>query len=363
MDIPRVIREVLAVKSLQNLVAFLEPLLRKVVKEEVERGLFQGTILLQRSPRRQIQADSLKLVFSNGVAGTLFTGSKIEDKEDNPLRIHLVGTPGSPPSSPIRVEIVVIDGDFPGERDDWTSEEFDWKIVKERTGKRPLLAGDVHLTLRDGSSTIGDLAFTDNSSWIRSRRFRLGARVVPGSCEGLTVREAMTEPFMVKDHRGELYKKHYPPALRDDVWRLKNIAKDGTFHKKLQAEHVNTVQDFLKLWVIDPDRLRSLVGLPDKTWEATVGHARTCTMGDKLYVHRCRQGDVLVLNPVCKLEGIVVDGRSLPLGTLDRRQQAQVQLLVMEAYENWDTLEEVDEAFGRAILLQQSESCFLFSDH
>ena len=46
--------------------------------------------------------------------------------------------------------------------------------------------------------------------------------------------------------------------LEDDVWRLEKIGKDGAFHKKLSAENINTVQDFLKLSVVDLDRLRQV---------------------------------------------------------------------------------------------------------
>lgn len=55
-----------------------------------------------------------------------------------------------------------------------------------------------------------------------------------------------------------VYRKHYPPALWDEVWRLERIGKDGAFHRKLSAENINTVQDFLKLCAVDPDRLRSV---------------------------------------------------------------------------------------------------------
>ena len=106
---------------------------------------------------------------------------------------------------PLKIEVVVLDGDFPSNgSSNWTSEEFDSNIVKERTGKRPLLAGDcLTVTLRDGFAPIGEIEFTDNSSWIRSRKFRLGARVAPGSYQGVKIREAITEAFVVKDHRGE----------------------------------------------------------------------------------------------------------------------------------------------------------------
>lgn len=46
--------------------------------------------------------------------------------------------------------------------------------------------------------------------------------------------------------------------LHDDVWRLEKIGKDGAFHKKLTSEGIKTVQDFLKLSVIDLRRLRKV---------------------------------------------------------------------------------------------------------
>lgn len=46
--------------------------------------------------------------------------------------------------------------------------------------------------------------------------------------------------------------------LEDDVWRLKKIGKDGAFHKKMAAHGIKTVQDFLKLAVIDTHKLRKV---------------------------------------------------------------------------------------------------------
>lgn len=53
-----------------------------------------------------------------------------------------------------------------------------------------------------------------------------------------------------------VYKKHHPPVLFDEVWRLEKIGKDGAFHKRLSRESINTVKDFLTLLVLDPSRLR-----------------------------------------------------------------------------------------------------------
>lgn len=159
--------------------------------------------------RIQAPEDScLQLIFSKKLSLPVFTGSKIEDEESNPLQILLIDEGKKGPSnnlpSPIKVEIVVLDGDFPqGDSEDWTSDDFERNILREREGKRPLLAGELLITMRDGVATIGDIEFTDNSSWIRSRKFRLGARVAQGTSQGRRIKEAKTESFSVRDHRGE----------------------------------------------------------------------------------------------------------------------------------------------------------------
>lgn len=138
----------------------------------------------------------------------IFTSGKIEGEDSTPLRILLVNTSEKQddliplPSSSIKLEIVVVDGDFSPE-EYWSAAEFEKSIVKERAGKRPLLTGDVSVTMKDGLATIDEISITDNSSWIRSRHFRIGARVIPESCGGIRIREAFTEKFVVKDHRGE----------------------------------------------------------------------------------------------------------------------------------------------------------------
>jgi len=55
-----------------------------------------------------------------------------------------------------------------------------------------------------------------------------------------------------------VYKKHYPPAFDDEVWRLEKIGKDGSFHKRLNQAGIYTVEDFLRLAVKDSQRLRNV---------------------------------------------------------------------------------------------------------
>ena len=56
-----------------------------------------------------------------------------------------------------------------------------------------------------------------------------------------------------------VYKKHYPPALADEVWRLDKIGKDGAFHKKLQRNGIKTVEDFLRNYMMDQQKLRNVI--------------------------------------------------------------------------------------------------------
>lgn len=174
---------------------------------------------MQRSPSlKMIQqappsaATSLRLAFVKRLHLPIFTGTKIVAADGGPLQIVLVddGVPTALPY-PIKVEIIVVDGEFPASKDEWSGGEFAKSIVRERNGKRPLLAGDqLTIAMRDGVCFVGDVEFTDNSSWIRSRKFRLAARVVVaaapaqhGQAQPPVIQEAVTEPFVVKDHRGE----------------------------------------------------------------------------------------------------------------------------------------------------------------
>ena len=55
-----------------------------------------------------------------------------------------------------------------------------------------------------------------------------------------------------------MYKKHHPPSLDDEVWRLEKISKDGAFCRRLTERGIKTVQDFLRYQKMDPDELRNV---------------------------------------------------------------------------------------------------------
>ncbi|XP_051125372.1 calmodulin-binding protein 60 B-like [Andrographis paniculata] len=364
-----VIIEALKVDSLQKLCSSLEPILRRVVSEEVERALVKlGPAKLNGrvSPKRIEGSDgrSLQLQFRSKLSLPLFTGGKVEGEQGTSIHVVLLDANTgqvvtSGPESSLKLDIVVLEGDFNNEDDDgWSQEEFESHIVREREGKRPLLTGDLQVALREGVGTLGELTFTDNSSWIRSRKFRLGLKVASSNAEGYRIREAKTDAFTVKDHRGELYKKHYPPALTDEVWRLEKIGKDGSFHKRLNKAGIKTVEDFLRLVMRDPSQLRNILGsgMSNKMWESLVDHAKTCVLSGKLYVYypdELRNVGV-VFNNIYVLIGLISGGQYHSVDSLSDSQKGFVDTLVKKAYENWIHVIEYD---GESLLgLGQNKS-------
>ncbi|KAG2689785.1 hypothetical protein I3760_09G155500 [Carya illinoinensis] len=339
-----VIVEAIKVDSLQKLCSSLEPILRRVVSEELERALAKlGPAKLpgRSSPKRIEGPDgrNLQLHFKSRLSLPLFTGGKVEGEQGAAIHIVLIDAIAnhvvtSGPESSVKLDVVVLE------------EEFESHVVKEREGKRPLLTGDLQVILKEGVGTLGDLTFTDNSSWIRSRKFRLGLKVSSGCCEGTRIREAKTEAFTVKDHRGELYKKHYPPALHDDVWRLEKIGKDGSFHKRLNKAGIYTVEDFLKLVVRDAPKLRNILGsgMSNKMWDVLVEHAKTCVLSGKVYVYypEDERNVGVVFNNIYELCGLIANGQYFSADSLSENQKVNVDTLVKKAYDNWMHVVEYD---------------------
>nr|AKT94834.1 calmodulin-binding protein 60-C [Populus tomentosa] len=357
-----VIVEALKVDSLQKLCSSLEPILRRVVSEEVERALAKlgpAKLPVRSSPKRLEGPDgrNLQLHFRSRLSLPLFTAGKVEGEQGAAIHIVLIdGNTGrvvtSGPESSVKLDVIVLEGDFNNEDDDnWTQEEFESHVVKEREGKRPLLTGDLQVTLKEGVGTLGELTFTDNSSWIRSRKFRLGLKVASGCCEGIRVREAKTDAFTVKDHRGELYKKHYPPALTDEVWRLEKIGKDGSFHKRLNKAGIYSVEDFLRLVVRDSQRLRTILGsgMSNKMWDVLVEHAKTCVLSGKLYIYypEDEKNVGVVFNNIYELSGLIANGQYYSADSLSDNQKVYVDSLVKKAYDNWMHVIEYD---GKSLL-------------
>ncbi|GAB4826868.1 hypothetical protein Ancab_033747 [Ancistrocladus abbreviatus] len=116
----------------------------------------------------------------------------------------------SGPESSLKLNVVPLKGDFNVE-DNWTLKEFEDNVVKPCEGKGPILTRDLQVKLKDGVGKLGNVKFTDNSSY----------------------------------KQAEAYKKHFPPSWDDEVWRLVEIARGGEYCKRLNDAQLNTVEDLL----------------------------------------------------------------------------------------------------------------------
>ncbi|OEL37230.1 hypothetical protein BAE44_0001752 [Dichanthelium oligosanthes] len=83
--------------------------------------------------------------------------------------------------------------------------------------------------------------------------------------------------------------------------------------------------------------------MSNDAWEAMTKHARTCVPGNRVYAYSAPHGTIYV-NSVFKLVRVELGGVECPLEQLNRDQTDYVQNLILEAYENRDSLEEADVA-------------------
>ncbi|KAJ6305984.1 hypothetical protein OIU78_021332 [Salix suchowensis] len=315
------VTDVMGRLSVRDLVSEIEPFLRAVIRDEME--LTVQRVLHSRSSFNQPQTSvkrGLMLQFVGKLPPIIFTGGKIEAEDVNPVAIVLMDANTSTivtsgPLSSLKIEIVPLDADFGSdEEEDWTEGEFAANVIREREGRRPLVTGDLTVTLRDG---VGQLEKEE------------------------------AKLLWLKDHRGELYKKHHPPHLRDEIWRLEKIAKDGVFHKRLAFRGVKSVQDFLQLYMIDPTKLRNVIGsgISNKIWNAIIEHATTCAVDDSKFYSYFDAGQSigLLFDSIYKVVGAMFDGYNYePLHTLTPPQKVLVENIKRQAYENMNSFVQVD---------------------
>ena len=87
------------------------------------------------------------MCFINKLPETIFTRSSIITKDESFLQIALFdvrteSVVNDGPLSSLKIEICVLDGEFGSHGcEDWTEDEFNSNILREREGKEPLLIG------------------------------------------------------------------------------------------------------------------------------------------------------------------------------------------------------------------------------
>ncbi|XP_059299951.1 calmodulin-binding protein 60 A-like [Lycium ferocissimum] len=239
----------------------------------------------QRKLRQSTESRCYRLKFLQAIPAEVYTGENIVVNGTTGIDIALVDAVTGDlvnygPEAWAKVEIVVLNGDFDPGRD-WTADQFNIKIVGGR-GRSSMFGKDLYLNLQGGIGSVDGIKLKHGSEWKMKIKLRFGARVVDLP-DTVKVREAVTGLFLVKDKRLLRSSKRDPPSPSDEVWRLKQIGKNGPFHKKLFANHIRTVGDFLTESYKDAKRLRDILGptMAKHMWDAALTHAKRCKKDDR----------------------------------------------------------------------------------
>lgn len=132
------------------------------------------------------------------------------------------------------------------------------------------------------------------------------------------------------------YKKHYPPASDDEVWRLESIAKDGSFHKRLIEAGIHNVEQFLRQLYVDSEKLRNILGkgMREEKWKALLDHAKTRTSNGKL-LHDFENDRGVIFNSIGQVSGLTAGGVHYAADIISPHQKVCADKLVKKAYEKW----------------------------
>ncbi|KAH7865504.1 hypothetical protein Vadar_007483 [Vaccinium darrowii] len=330
--------EVIVIRTIHQVMKqTILPKISAIVKGEVELAIEKHLTRLNHhsGSGQSSESRTLQLEFRDKLSLPVLTNSPIKGEGPTPFRIALVDattkqvvTSGLEASA--KVEIVVVERDFNGEN--WTREEFNNKIVRGKEGKKSLLTGNVHLNLERGVAFVREISFTHNSHWMKACELRLGAKVV-GNLNGTRVREAVTEPFLLKDYRKTYNEKHYPPSPNDEVWRLEKIGKDGPSHNHLVSENIKTVKDFLTRYWINPKSLQNILGA-GKLWKSTVTHAQTCKIWRLYFPIGSGKESGVVFNAMEQVMGLISECCYVSCDVLSEDQKADANKLVVSALEH-----------------------------
>ncbi|KAK7397130.1 hypothetical protein VNO78_18297 [Psophocarpus tetragonolobus] len=335
----------------------LEPVIRKVIKEELPSTLQGYACACPHHCCRDRQCSNsttggraMQLCFVNRLPKKIFTLAHLTAEDGDQLQIELRYAASqqrvvTEQVSNMEVRICVLNGDF--ENHDWSAEEFNAGIVIPRRG--PLLRGDTRVKLQKGVAYINNkmIMFTDNSCWTRTQRFRLGLQIVESKSLGAGIREGRSQPFRVLDNRGQSYKKFDHPSLDDKVWRLRNIAKGGRLHKQLSSNGIKTVKDLLRLDTIGS--LQERFGRAG-AWDKIIAHAKDCKLDDNEryfypYYHQTDQSKsvFLVFNCIYDVVEVMFNGQHCRSPqSLNLEEQRLVERVKQEVYKNLQGLVPID---------------------
>ncbi|KXG30476.1 calmodulin-binding protein 60 A [Sorghum bicolor] len=290
------------------------------------------------SPLNEIRIYRLK--FENKCCNDKYSRHDIMADDGSPIKVAIydqenrVITNG--PLSSIQVKIVVLDGEFNKEnKEQWSENSFKTSIVHCRPGKQPLFANELYLRLQNGVAPLCGVKFQDNSSFVPSKKFRLGAMADDDNISE-KILEGISESFAVKDGRGYQKKKDQFPSLSDPIYKLKKIAENGDRRKLLEKMNINLVKDFLWCYNKDINNLREACqNIPDHDWNIIVGHALSCKPGPEHYSYNIPGTDTTIFfSSLYKIVGAEFNGKYASYEELNITQKGIVQGSKAKAYDN-----------------------------
>lgn len=258
----------------------------------------------------------------------------------------LVDSDGNPvnsgPEASAKVEILVVQegaGDVDNNYICGDSEV----VISEKKGRKPLLSRN-YFKMKKGILDLDNIKFKNESKWTKTCEVNLVARVVE-NLNGTNVKDAKTESFRVVDCRSTLYKKHDPPMLSDEVWRLEKICRGGRLHKRLQEAKIYSVKDFLISLNLDTRSLQERLNVGAEKFKVIVDHARRCMIGGKLHMYYtpgCDKKVPVVFDVVGHLRGLLHEQLFVPVDNLAEHEKVEAQKMVVSAFEHWEDVQSID---------------------
>lgn len=303
--------------------------------------------------RHATQLRQLELQFLEQVPDLVYTGKEIKGG-GNHLMVELVdpltrSRVSSGPEASAKVELMVLNKDDDDDDVDGHSKQEEFEDV----GK-PLLTKD-HVKLKDGIAVLDNIKFKHKAKWTKSCRVILMARA---NINGIIVK-AETEPFSVRDGRTNLYKKRDLPSLSDEVFRLRNISRGSSRHKRLIDAKVHTVAEFLRLLNMNPHRLKQILKLSAKQYKVLVNHAKTCPIGENLYMYNstvCGREVSAIFNVIGCLRGLLYADKYVSIDKLSEDEKVDACKIMASAFLDLDNAQSIENESSIAHFMFQSSN-------
>ncbi|PAN06604.1 hypothetical protein PAHAL_1G275600 [Panicum hallii] len=341
--------------------------LNTLISETSELGEHVRKYSDLRALSRQREIRKYQLKFVNKCCNDKYSRHDMTADDGSPIKVAIydhenrIITNG--PLSSVLVKIVALDGEFNKEnKEQWSENSFKTSIVHCRPGKQPLFANELYLRLENGVAHLCGAKFQDNSSFVPSKKFRLGVMAADDSISE-KILEGISESFAVKDGRGYQKKKDLFPSLSDPIYKLKKIGENGDRRKLLENMDINIVQDFLRFYNKDMNSLREACrNIPDHDWNIIVGHALSCKPGPERYSYCIPGMDAKIcFNSLYSIVGAEFDGKYISYEELSSTQKSLVEMSKMTAYENLKVskYEYKDPCHEHEVIAEYKGSCCL----